>query len=104
MPEAQLDRFLLNPVIKYLPEVDEVRMVGDTTGEDRPSPQPVLSGPEIEILQSLTRQVPASESVVSMRYAWSQLLAREHRGVIHGLPTGLSGVPDRGVPSFSLGG
>lgn len=65
LPEAQLDRFLLNPVIKYLPEVDEVRMVGDTTGEDRPSPQPVLSGPEIEILQSLTRQVPASESVVS---------------------------------------
>ena len=34
LPEAQLDRFL-NPVIKYLPEVDEVRMVGDTTGEDR---------------------------------------------------------------------
>ena len=32
LPEAQLDRFLLNPVIQYLPEADEIRMVGDTTG------------------------------------------------------------------------
>ncbi|MEK9772903.1 MAG: MoxR family ATPase [Opitutae bacterium] len=65
LPEAQLDRFLLNPVIKYLDEADEVRMVGDTTGEERPTPQPVLSGQEIETLQALTRQVPAPESVVS---------------------------------------
>ena len=65
LPEAQLDRFLLNPVIQYLPEADEVRMVGDTTGSERPLPQAVLSGPEIETLQYLTRQVPAPESVVS---------------------------------------
>ncbi len=65
LPEAQLDRFLLNPVIKYLPEEDEIRMVGDTTGQDRPSPQPILSGAEIETLQALTRQVPAPESVLS---------------------------------------
>jgi MoxR-like ATPase len=65
LPEAQLDRFLLNPVIQYLPQADEIRMVGDTTGQDRPLPQPVLSGPEIETLQSLTRQVPASEAVLS---------------------------------------
>ena len=25
LPEAQLDRFLLNPVINYLPEADEIR-------------------------------------------------------------------------------
>lgn len=65
LPEAQLDRFLLNPVIKYLPEADEIRMVGETTGEDRPAPQPILSGEEIETLQALTRQVPSPESVVS---------------------------------------
>jgi MoxR-like ATPase len=65
LPEAQLDRFLLNPVIQYLPEADEIRMVGDTTGAERPLPEAVLSGPEIETLQYLTRQVPAPESVVS---------------------------------------
>ena len=65
LPEAQLDRFLLNPVIQYLPEADEIRMVGDTTGSERPLPEAVLSGPEIETLQYLTRQVPAPESVVS---------------------------------------
>lgn len=65
LPEAQLDRFLLNPVIQYLPQADEIRMVGDTTGEDRESPEPVLTGTEIETLQSLTRQVPAPETVVS---------------------------------------
>ena len=42
LPEAQLDRFLLNPVIQYLPQADEIRMVGDTTGEDRESPEAVL--------------------------------------------------------------
>ena len=65
LPEAQLDRFLLNPVIQYLPEADEIRMVGDTTGSERPLPEAVLSGAEIETLQYLTRQVPAPESVVS---------------------------------------
>mgnify|MGYP006431177853 FL=1 len=65
LPEAQLDRFLLNPVIQYLPEADEIRMVGDTTGSERPLPEAVLSGADIETLQYLTRQVPAPESVVS---------------------------------------
>ena len=32
LPEAQLDRFLLNPVIEYLAESDEIKMVGQTTG------------------------------------------------------------------------
>ncbi len=65
LPEAQLDRFLLNPVIEYLSEQDEIRMVGETTGDSRSLPEAVLSGPEIEVLQNLTRQVPAPENVVS---------------------------------------
>lgn len=65
LPEAQLDRFLLNPVIEYLAESDEIKMVGQTTGSNLSSPEPVLSGPEIEVLQDLTRQMPAPENVVS---------------------------------------
>ena len=65
LPEAQLDRFLLNPVIRYLSLEDEIKMVGETTGLDRPEPEPVLSGEDILSLQSLTRQLPAPETVVS---------------------------------------
>jgi len=65
LPEAQLDRFLLNPVIEYLSEQDEIRMVGETTGDSRSLPEAVLTGPEIEVLQNLTRQIPAPENVVS---------------------------------------
>ena len=65
LPEAQLDRFLLNPVIQYLSQEDEIKMVGETTGVDRVIPRPVLSGDDIQVLQSLTRQLPVPETVVS---------------------------------------
>lgn len=65
LPEAQLDRFLLNPVIQYLSKEDESRMVGETTGSEREDPQPVLNGEEIQTLQDLTRKVPAPEQVIS---------------------------------------
>src|SRR2546425_320194 len=36
LPEAQLDRFMFNVVMTYLPEDDEVRVVTDTTAAQRP--------------------------------------------------------------------
>ena len=65
LPEAQLDRFLLNPVIQYLPIEDEIQMVGETTGLKRDEPQAILSADDIIALQNLTREVPAPENVVS---------------------------------------
>ena len=65
MPEAQLDRFLLNPVIQYLPVEDEIKMVSETTGLDREEPEAVLDAEDILTLQSLVRQVPAPENVVA---------------------------------------
>jgi MoxR-like ATPase len=65
LPEAQLDRFLLNPVIQYLSTEDEIKMVSETTGVDREQPQPVLEAEDILTLQSLVRQVPVSANVVS---------------------------------------
>jgi len=69
LPEAQLDRFLLNPVIQYLSNEDEIRMVSETTGVDREEPQPVLEAADILTLQSLVRQVPVSENVVAYAVA-----------------------------------
>ena len=63
LPEAQLDRFLLNPVIDYLSVEDEIKMVGETTGVQGEESQAVLTGEDILQLQDLTRQVPAPETV-----------------------------------------
>ena len=63
LPEAQLDRFMFNVVIQYLNEDDEVTVVTQTTGADRPLPQRVLTGDDILQFQELARQVVIAEEV-----------------------------------------
>lgn len=67
LPEAQLDRFMFNIVVSYLSEDDEVRVVTQTTGAERPAPARVLSGHEILEYQRLVRQVVVAEEIA--RYA-----------------------------------
>ena len=67
LPEAQLDRFMFNIVMKYLNEDEEVRVVTETTAVTRPSPSRVLGGPDILEIQGLVRQVLVAEDVA--RYA-----------------------------------
>ena len=67
LPEAQLDRFMFNAVIRYLSEDDEVRVVTTTTGDEEPTLAPVLTGDEILAVQRLVRRVPVAEEVA--RYA-----------------------------------
>ena len=43
LPEAQLDRFMFNVVMTYLPEDDEVQVVTETTGTDTPTVSRVLA-------------------------------------------------------------
>jgi MoxR-like ATPase len=65
LPEAQLDRFLLNVVMNYLPQADEIRMVTETTAIQKEKPQKVFTPEEILDIQNWVRQVPVSEHVVS---------------------------------------
>jgi MoxR-like ATPase len=67
LPEAQLDRFMFNVVMTYLPEDDEVRVVTDTTGAQRPAIARVLSGPDILEFQQMVREVLVTEEIA--RYA-----------------------------------
>ncbi len=64
LPEAQLDRFLLNIFMDYLPEQEEVAMVAATTAPPGEKPQKVFSPEEVQELQTLVRQVPVSQHVV----------------------------------------
>src|ERR1700738_4204208 len=57
LPEAQLDRFMFNIVIRYLSQDDEVTVVTQTTGADRPAPRRILNGHDILQYQDLVRQV-----------------------------------------------
>jgi len=63
LPEAQLDRFMLNVVISYLNEDDEVQVVTQTTGAEGPAPARVMSGADILQFQQLARQVVIAEEV-----------------------------------------
>ncbi|MCZ6672031.1 MAG: MoxR family ATPase [Verrucomicrobia bacterium] len=65
LPEAQLDRFLLNVVMDYLPEADEIRMVTETTAVQKATPEKIFDPEEILEIQNWVRQVPVSEHVVS---------------------------------------
>ena len=72
LPEAQLDRFMLNVHISYPPLEDEVQIVLQTTSADNPSPSRVMDGPAILGCQDLVRRVPASRFVVHYAVSLAQ--------------------------------
>jgi MoxR-like ATPase len=63
LPEAQLDRFMFNVVIQYLSQDDEVTVVTQTTGAERPMPARILTGADILQFQELTKQVVIAEEI-----------------------------------------
>ncbi|HEY8460714.1 MAG TPA: MoxR family ATPase, partial [Blastocatellia bacterium] len=67
LPEAQLDRFMFNVRIGYLPVEDEVAVVKMTTSPQDMELQRLMSADEIIEFQRLARKVPAADSVA--RYA-----------------------------------
>jgi MoxR-like ATPase len=67
LPEAQLDRFMFNVVIDYLPEDDEVAVIQQTT-ERRPTAiEPIFTGEDVLRFNNLVRTVPISKNLA--RYA-----------------------------------
>jgi len=67
LPEAQLDRFMFNVVIDYLPEDDEVKVVTQTTGSRPEAIAPLFTGENVLRFHELVRSVPVAEEIV--RYA-----------------------------------
>jgi MoxR-like ATPase len=58
LPEAQLDRFMFNVLIDYLPEDDEVAVVQQTTSR-KPEPlQPLFDGADVLRFHDVVRKVP----------------------------------------------
>jgi len=64
LPEAQLDRFLLQIDVDYPDRTAERRILLETTGESEVRPVAVLGAEDLMNAQRLARRLPVGESVV----------------------------------------
>jgi MoxR-like ATPase len=64
LPEAQLDRFMFNVVIDYLPENDEVAVVMQTTSRSTAAIEPLFTGEDVLRFHGVVRKVPIAEDLV----------------------------------------
>ena len=67
LPEAQLDRFMFNVVIDYLPEDEEVSVVAQTTSTKPESIKALFTGEDVLRFQEIVKTVPIAQDIV--RYA-----------------------------------
>jgi MoxR-like ATPase len=65
LPEAQLDRFMMQLTVGYPSRDEEERIVTATTGDLAVSIKPMLNAQQLLDLQHLVRRLPAPPSVVS---------------------------------------
>ncbi|MDP7133691.1 MAG: AAA family ATPase [Planctomycetota bacterium] len=63
LPEAQLDRFLFNILVKYPSQSEELDIVRTVTTDDEPELKEVVEGPSIIEFQHLVRRIPVPEHV-----------------------------------------
>ena len=75
LPEAQLDRFMFNVVIDYLPEDEEVAVIQRTTAAAGAQPEPLFTGEDVRRFHALVRKVPIAEDLVR----WAVRLAASTR-------------------------
>jgi MoxR-like ATPase len=64
LPEAQLDRFLMQIDVDYPNRESERKIIFDTTGTEESKPKPTMSADELIAAQRLVRRLPIGESVV----------------------------------------
>ena len=65
LPEAQLDRFLMQIDVEYPDREAERKIVFATTGVDEAKAQPAMTSDELIAAQRLVRRLPVGESVVN---------------------------------------
>jgi MoxR-like ATPase len=64
LPEAQLDRFLMEIDVTYPDRDAERRILFDTTGSEETKPKAAMSAEDLMAAQRLVRRLPVGESVV----------------------------------------
>jgi MoxR-like ATPase len=64
LPEAQLDRFLMQIDVDYPDREAERKILFDTTGAEESRPKPAMTAEDLMAAQRLVRRLPVGESVV----------------------------------------
>jgi MoxR-like ATPase len=64
LPEAQLDRFMFNVIVDYLPENEEVAVVQQTTSRKTETIEPLFDGADVLRIHDVVRKVPIAEDLV----------------------------------------
>jgi MoxR-like ATPase len=64
LPEAQLDRFMLNVVIDYLPREDEIAVVEQTTSRKAAAIRPLFTGEDVLSFHDVVRRVPIAREII----------------------------------------
>ncbi len=75
LPEAQLDRFMLNVLVDYPTEDEELEILKTTTVIQEHELQTVLTGEDVLALQKIVRRVPVGDHV----FAYALELVRKTR-------------------------
>src|ERR1700716_4371808 len=65
LPEAQLDRFLMQIDVDYPDHASERKIIFDTTGTEESKQKPPMTSDELISAQRLVRRLPVGESVVA---------------------------------------
>ena len=65
LPEAQLDRFMFNVHIDYLPFADELQVVLTTTAGKPEKIEPIFTGEDVLAFHQIVREVPIATEVAS---------------------------------------
>ena len=73
LPEAQLDRFLFNVIVKYPSRDEELDIMRNVTNDEQPKIEKVLDGAAIIEFQHLVRRIPVAEHI--FEYAASLIRA-----------------------------
>lgn len=77
LPEAQLDRFMLNVFVDYPEEDEEFAIVRQTTADTHPTLEKTLSHDEVSSLQHFVRQVPVADHVIRYAMQFARLTRKE---------------------------
>jgi MoxR-like ATPase len=82
LPEAQLDRFMFQTLVRYPTPVDEIQIMKQATSEYVPQLSRMLDAERILQLQTIVRRVPVADHV----YAYARDLVRSTRPNEPGVP------------------
>jgi MoxR-like ATPase len=82
LPEAQLDRFLMEIDVDYPDRTAERKILFETTGADETRAKPAMNAEDLLTAQRLVRRLPVGESVVEASASQALMLAVRARALL----------------------